>query len=178
MQTSPAGKIVCGKKPFRYPIPRTVQQMTRFNCGGQALYTEFRTFPANLLVRSIATHRCSFPSAVCTSAMSPLVHVNIHCRAVDVEITNRIAFEFLLGRLITLHIRQPTDAMTLKAAMQRRACQMRYGRLKGIEAIIKGQQCVPSKGDYCRLFTITENRRMRVLRASLAILNTGSFLPL
>ena len=35
----------CGPKPVRYPIPRTVQQMTRFNRMGQNPYTEFRILP-------------------------------------------------------------------------------------------------------------------------------------
>jgi hypothetical protein len=35
----------CGTKPVRYPIPRTVQQMTRFNRMGQNPYTESRILP-------------------------------------------------------------------------------------------------------------------------------------
>ncbi|UOA17011.1 hypothetical protein DSM109990_03902 (plasmid) [Sulfitobacter dubius] len=38
--------------------------------------------------------------------MSPLVHVNKHCRAVDVEETDGVALELLTLRLVTLDIRQ------------------------------------------------------------------------
>ncbi len=41
---SPAGNS-CSKESIRYSIPKTVQQMTRFNRMGQTPYTEFRTFP-------------------------------------------------------------------------------------------------------------------------------------
>ena len=38
-------RMGCGTKPVRYPIPRTVQQMTRFNRMGQNPYTESRILP-------------------------------------------------------------------------------------------------------------------------------------
>jgi len=37
--------------------------------------------------------------------------------------------------------------MSLKAAMKRRAGQMRYRRLEGIEAIVERQQCMSAKRD-------------------------------
>jgi hypothetical protein len=41
-----------------------------------------------------------------------------HFCDIDVEVTNRISLEFLLGSLVAINIRQPFNAMTLKAAMQ------------------------------------------------------------
>ena len=41
-----------------------------------------------------------------------------HCRATDVEIANRVSLELFLGRLVAFNIRQPFNAMTLKATMQ------------------------------------------------------------
>ena len=41
-------RMGCGPKPVRYTIPRTVQQMTRFNRMGQNPYTEFRILPLAL----------------------------------------------------------------------------------------------------------------------------------
>jgi transposase-like protein len=41
---SPAGNS-CSTEPIRYPIPRTVQQMTGSNRMDQTPYTDFRTFP-------------------------------------------------------------------------------------------------------------------------------------
>jgi len=35
----------CRAQPVRYPISRTVQQMTRETCMGQPSYTEFRILP-------------------------------------------------------------------------------------------------------------------------------------
>jgi hypothetical protein len=51
-------------KPVRYPITRTVQQMTRQICIGLASYTEFRILPAirpfgdTTKTMSDSTHRC------------------------------------------------------------------------------------------------------------------------
>lgn len=64
---------------------------------------------------------------------------------VYVEETDRIALELLTLWLVTLHIRQPRDAMTLEAAMQRRTRQMRDRWLKSIKTIVQRQQGVPSE---------------------------------
>ena len=41
------------------------------------------------------------------------------CRAGDVKIANRVGFELLLRRFVTINIRQSTDVVTLQATMQR-----------------------------------------------------------
>ena len=41
----------CRAQPVRYPISRTVQQMTRETRMGQPSYTEFRILPAGRLMR-------------------------------------------------------------------------------------------------------------------------------
>jgi len=50
---------------------------------------------------------------------------------IDMEEADRIAVKHVLPGLVTLDLRQPADAVTLIAAMQRRACQMRNGGFKG-----------------------------------------------
>jgi hypothetical protein len=48
----------------------------------------------------------------------------LHLGEVEMEIAERIGVELLPGRLVGV-LRQPRNAMALKAAMQRRALQMR-----------------------------------------------------
>ena len=40
----------CRAQPVRYPISRTVQQMTRETRMGQPSYTEFRILPIRMLI--------------------------------------------------------------------------------------------------------------------------------
>jgi hypothetical protein len=42
--------------------------------------------------------------------------------------------------------------MALQTAMQRRARQVRNGRLQSVEAVVERQQGMPSEGDDDRLF--------------------------
>ncbi len=61
--------------------------------------------------------------------------------------------ELLALGLVSLDIRQPRDAMTLQAPMQRRSGQVRDRRLESIETIIQRQQRMSSEGDNrCLLF--------------------------
>ena len=48
-------RMGCRTKPVRYPIPRTVQQMTRQNRMGCASYTEFRILPVDMAFGMLAT---------------------------------------------------------------------------------------------------------------------------
>ena len=48
---------------------------------------------------------------------------------IDMEIADRVRLEFALGGGFAFDLRQPRDSVTLQAAMQRRARQMRDGRL-------------------------------------------------
>jgi hypothetical protein len=63
---------------------------------------------------------------------------------VDMEIADRIGLELTLGRSLAFDLRQPGDPMALKAAMQRRARQMRDRGLQGIKAVVERQQRMPS----------------------------------
>jgi len=56
----------------------------------------------------------------------------LHLGDVDVEEPDGVALELLPLGLVTLDIRQPRDAMALKAAVQRRTGQVRDRRLQGI----------------------------------------------
>ena len=46
----------CRAQPVRYPVPRTVQQMTRETRMGQPSYTEFRILPLVRLADQIKPH--------------------------------------------------------------------------------------------------------------------------
>jgi hypothetical protein len=70
---------------------------------------------------------------------------------VDVKIADRVGLEFALGRSFAFDLRQARDPMTLEAAMQRRAPQMRDRRLQSVKAIVERQQGVPPEGDGDRL---------------------------
>ena len=61
-------------------------------------------------------------------------------------------FELALGRGFAFDLRQPGDPMALQTAMQRRARQVRNGRLQSVEAVVERQQGMPSEGDDDRLF--------------------------
>jgi putative transposase len=75
----------------------------------------------------------------------------LHFGDVDVEIANRIGLKLALGRSFAFDLRQARDPMALEAAMQRRARQVRDGRLQSIETVVERQQGVPSEGDHDRL---------------------------
>ena len=68
--------------------------------------------------------------------------------------------------------------MTLQAAMQRRARQMRDGRLQGVQAVVQRQQRVPPEGDDDRLLFDRQDRRPGILRSGSQIFNQGPSLPL
>jgi hypothetical protein len=70
---------------------------------------------------------------------------SMHFDDVDMEIANRITLELLPGRLVVLDAWQTGDAVTLQAAMQGGAAQMRDRRLKRVQAIIQGQQAMTPK---------------------------------
>jgi hypothetical protein len=56
---------------------------------------------------------------------------------VDVEVTDRIGFELLLVWFVAFDFRQPRNAMTLQAAVQRGARQVGDRRLERIQAIVQ-----------------------------------------
>jgi len=56
---------------------------------------------------------------------------------IDVKKADRMAFETLSFGLVSLHIRKSGYLLTLKAAMQGRACQMGNAGLSGIKTVIQ-----------------------------------------
>ena len=68
------------------------------------------------------------------------------------KLADRIGLEFAFGGGFAFDLRQPGDPVALQAAMQRRARQMRDGRLQGVQAIVERQQSMPSQGDNDGLF--------------------------
>jgi hypothetical protein len=77
---------------------------------------------------------------------------------VDMEISDRVSFEPALGRSFAFDLWRPRDSMTLQAAMQRRARQVRDRRLERVEAIVERQQGMPPEGDHHDLFLPGEDR--------------------
>ena len=94
------------------------------------------------------------------------------------KIADRIGLELALGGLVAFDLGQPADAVALQAAMQRRARQMRDGRLQGVEAIVERQQGMPSESDDDGLFLDRQDRRSGLLRPGRQIGDRRPLLPL
>ena len=77
---------------------------------------------------------------------------------VDMKLADRIGLEFAFGGGFAFDLGQPRDSMALQAAVQRRARQMRDGRLKRVQAVVQRQQRMPAEGDDHRFFLDAENR--------------------
>jgi hypothetical protein len=59
---------------------------------------------------------------------------------IDVEVGDGIVLELFLGSgPMALQLRQPADAMTLKAAMQGGTGELWDGGLQGVETVVQGQ---------------------------------------
>ena len=102
----------------------------------------------------------------------------LHLGNTNVEEADGVALELLPSRLVVFDIRQARDAMTLQAPVQRRPCQVRDRRLQGIEAIVERQQRVPTESNNCRLLFFGQDRRARVLRPGLHVLDCRALAPL
>jgi hypothetical protein len=88
---------------------------------------------------------------------------------IDVEVADGIRLELLLWGLVALDLWQPFNTMSLKAAMQWRACQLRNCRLQGIEATIqRHKRAAPEGGGHSFLFKC-QDRRTRLLGAGLMV---------
>src|ERR1700722_622989 len=90
---------------------------------------------------------------------------------VDMKIADRIGLEFALGGGFAFDLRQPRDSMALQAPMQRRARQMRDGRLQSIKAVVERQQSMPPEGDDDGLFLDRQDCRSGLLRSGPKIRN-------
>jgi hypothetical protein len=75
-----------------------------------------------------------------------------------VEETDRIAVELLSSGLVALHLRQPVDAMTFEATMQRGAGQLRNCGLQGVETVVERQERVLAKRHDDGLLLDRQNR--------------------
>ena len=101
-----------------------------------------------------------------------------HLGNVDVEEADRIGLELLLCGLVALRLRQPADPMPLQATMQRRARQMRDGRLKRVQAIVEGQQSMPAEGDDHRLVLDRQDGGTRLPRTGRPVSHGAATSPL
>lgn len=70
----------------------------------------------------------------------PYFQSGLHLGDVDMEESDGVVLKFLALRLVSLDIRQARNAVSLQAPMQSLSCQVRDGRLQGIETIIQRQQ--------------------------------------
>ncbi len=96
----------------------------------------------------------------------------------DVEEPDRVALEPLSLRFVPLDVRQAGNAMSLQAPVQRRPRQVRDRRLQGVEAIVQRQQGMASKGNDRRFPGLGQNRRARLCRTGLHILDRRALAPL
>ena len=97
---------------------------------------------------------------------------------VDVEVADRVGLELALRLLVACHLGQPADPVSLEAAMQRRAGQMRDRRLQGVKAVVERQQGMFAERDDDRLFFDRQHRRMRVPRTRWQVPGLRAPLPL
>ncbi len=82
---------------------------------------------------------------------------------IDVQVADGVVLELLFrGALPLLVQRQATDAVALEAAVQRGAGQARNRGLQRVEAIVQGQQRVPTKGHGDGFLLGAEHRRHRL----------------
>ena len=107
-----------------------------------------------------------------------LPFAGLHLCDIDVKEADRVALELLPLGLVTLDIRQPRDAMALKAAVQCRACQVRNRRLQGIEAVIKREQRMAPERYDRRLFGLGQDGGPRFRRPGLHVLDCRPLAPL
>ncbi len=68
--------------------------------------------------------------------------------------------------------------MALKATMQRRSRQVWDRRLKGVEAVVQGQQCVTAESDNDRLLLDRQDCGSGFFRSRAFIANRRPLLPL
>jgi hypothetical protein len=97
---------------------------------------------------------------------------------VDVEIAERIVLELLLVGLVAGDVGQARDAVPLEAAVQRRARQMRNGRLQGIQAVVEWQQRVSTKSHDDGLVLERKHSRLCLFRPRRLVRDRGSLPPL
>ena len=102
----------------------------------------------------------------------------LHLGNIDVKEADRIVLELRPFRFVAIHVGQSRDAVTLKAPMQRRACQVRDGRLQGIKAVVQRQQRMAPKRNDGRLLGLRQDRRTRLRRTGLHILDRRALAPL
>ena len=96
---------------------------------------------------------------------------------VDVEVADRVALELAPGRFVALDLGQAADAVSLKAAVQGGAGQMRDRGLQRVEAVVQRQQRVSPKGDDHSLFFNRKGCRSWVLWNRGQIGGRGPLLP-
>jgi hypothetical protein len=123
-------------------------------------------------------HECELRGAVDSHKEIEPALRGTHLSQIDVEIADRVALELLPSGLAAVHFRQPADAVPFQTAMQRRAGQVREGRLQSIEAIIEGQQSMPAESNNDGFFLHAQDRRVRMLRSGAQIGHRAALPPL
>jgi hypothetical protein len=94
------------------------------------------------------------------------------------DVAQRRRLQLALGRLGACHLREPAEAMTLVAALQRGPGQVRDAVLQGIAAVIQGQQGMPATRDAQRVLGLRQPRGTRLLRPHRRIRHGRAPLPL
>ena len=84
---------------------------------------------------------------------------------VDVELSDRIGLEARTLGFVAIHVGQPADAVALKAAVQRRAGQVRKGGLERVKAIVQRQKSMLPEGHDDGLLLRAQDGGPRFLRS-------------
>src|SRR5579864_6102487 len=151
-----------GVNPIRHPRDQVSQEA----CSGR---------PIGLLMQG---NEGELGGAVDRHEEVELALLGTNLSNVDVEIADRVGLELALGWCVVVDLRQTRDPVTMQAAMQRRAGQMRDRRLQGIKTIIERQERVPAESDDYRLLLKRQHRRLRMLRTGRQIGDRTALLPL
>ena len=103
------------------------------NTIGDCVQEGFEELPGRLAVRFVDQPcHCELAGSVNRHKEIELTLIGAHLGDIGMEVSDGIAFELLAFRFVALHIGQPGYPMALKAAMQRRARQVRDCRLQGV----------------------------------------------
>jgi len=119
-----------------------------------------------------------FGSAVHSDKKVELSLLRADLGQIDMKVADRIGLELLAGGARSIEMRQATDSMTLKAAMERGSGKLGDGGLQCVETIIEWQQGMFTKGNSDGLLVGSQRCRARFLRSHRRIFHEGALAPL
>ena len=118
---------------YRNWIPLSVSGMNLIGHDGDHGLQEGGRRYASCLLNQLSKRELAGP--VYGDDQIQLAFSGSHFRDIDVEVADRVALKALLWWRVALDFGWSEDTGSLQTAEQRRPCEMRQGRLKGIQAV-------------------------------------------